>query len=83
MKVYAGAPSGGRRYLAADRGRADDYYLTEGTGIARRFTAGPGGWVVELAPLSGKHYEAWVPGSTPTPASRRAGSARMIGRSGS
>src|SRR3954453_9028472 len=65
MKVYAGAPAAARHYLTADRGRADDYYLTEGTGIARRFTAGPEGPVPELAPLPGEHYEAWVAGQDP------------------
>src|SRR3954468_16528853 len=65
MKVYAGAPASARHYLTADRGRADDYYLTEGTGIARRFTAGPDGPVTELAPLTGEHYEAWVAGQDP------------------
>ena len=39
MKVYAGAPAAARHYVEADRSRADDYYLTEGTGLARRFTA--------------------------------------------
>jgi exodeoxyribonuclease V alpha subunit len=65
MKVYAGAPAGARHYLEADRGRADDYYLAEGTGIARRFTAGPDGQVAESAPLTGEHYEAWVAGLDP------------------
>jgi exodeoxyribonuclease V alpha subunit len=59
MKVYAGAAGAARQYLEADRGRADDYYLTEGTGIARRFAAGDGR-VVELQPLAGDGYEAWV-----------------------
>src|ERR671921_334541 len=39
MKVYAGAPAAARHYVEAGRGRADDYYLTEGTGLARRYTA--------------------------------------------
>ena len=43
MKVYAGPPAAARAYLEADRGRADDYYLAEGTGLARRFTATGGG----------------------------------------
>src|ERR687893_223517 len=64
MKVYAGAPSAARHYVEAGRGRADDYYLTEGTGIARRYTAG-GGRVVELAALAGDGYEAWVAGLDP------------------
>src|SRR5918997_2853409 len=64
MKIYAGAPSAARHYVEADRGRADDYYLTEGAGIARRYTAG-GGRVAELAALAGDGYEAWVAGSDP------------------
>src|SRR5687767_6228601 len=64
MKIYAGAPSAARLYLEAGRGRADDYYLTEGTGIARRYTAG-GGRVQELAALAGDGYEAWVAGLDP------------------
>jgi exodeoxyribonuclease V alpha subunit len=64
MKVYVGAAAAARQYLEADRGRADDYYLTEGSGIARRFAAGDGP-VVELAPLAGDGYEAWVAGRDP------------------
>src|SRR3954451_18449557 len=64
MKVYAGAPVAARRYLEAGRGRADDYYLAEGTGIARRFAAADGR-AEELAPLTGNGYEAWVAGLDP------------------
>ncbi|HEX7355023.1 MAG TPA: MobF family relaxase [Mycobacteriales bacterium] len=64
MKVYAGSPAGARCYVEADRGRADDYYLAEGSGLARRYTAGDGR-VVELAPLAGEGYEAWVGGLDP------------------
>src|SRR4051812_18345197 len=64
MKIYAGAPAAARHYLEADRGRADDYYLTEGTGVARRFIA-TGGGVAELAPLTGDTYETWVAGRDP------------------
>src|SRR4051812_46936939 len=64
MKVYAGAPAAARQYVEADRGRADDYYLAEGTGIARRFTAEQGR-VAEAAPLTGDAYEAWVAGHDP------------------
>src|SRR3954449_9520039 len=64
MKVYAGPPAAARQYLEADRGRADDYYLAEGTGIARRFTATAGG-VQEQASLTGDTYEAWVAGLDP------------------
>src|SRR5881409_2836612 len=65
MKVYAGAPAAARHYVEADRGRADDYYLAEGTGVARRFTA-TDGQVLELSPLTGNSYEAWVAGRDPT-----------------
>src|SRR3712207_2213473 len=64
MKVYAGAPSAARHYVEAGRGRADDYYLTEGTGIARCYSAG-GGRVAELAALAGDGYEGWVAGLDP------------------
>ena len=40
MKVYRGAAAAARHYVEADRSRADDYYLAEGSGVAMRFTAG-------------------------------------------
>src|SRR4028119_1248536 len=61
MKGDAGPPAAARAYVEADRGRADDYYLTEGTGLARRYTA-TDGRVAELAPLAGEGYEAGVGG---------------------
>src|SRR3954467_6237519 len=64
MKVYAGSAAAARVYLEADRGRADDYYLTEGTGLARRFPA-RNGRVAERAPLAGETYETWVAGRDP------------------
>ncbi|SFT76613.1 AAA domain-containing protein [Geodermatophilus amargosae] len=64
MKIYAGAPAAARHYVEADRGRADDYYLTEGTGLARRYTA-TDGRVAELAPLAGDGYQEWVAGTDP------------------
>jgi exodeoxyribonuclease V alpha subunit len=65
VKVYRDAPAAARNYLEADRSRADDYYLAEDTGIARRFSAGPDAPVIELATLSGDGYEAWVAGLDP------------------
>jgi exodeoxyribonuclease V alpha subunit len=65
MKVYLGSPAAARAYLEADRGRADDYYLAEGAGFARRFAAA-GGRVRELAALAGDGYEAWVAGRDPS-----------------
>src|SRR5438067_13869880 len=64
MKVYAGSPAAARCYVETDRGRADDYYLAEGAGVARRFTA-TDGRVTELAPLAGEGYEASVAGCDP------------------
>src|SRR3954454_3393243 len=64
MKIYAGPPAAARQYLEADRGRADDYYLAEGAGIARRYTA-TAGQVQEQPPLTGEGYEAWVAGGDP------------------
>jgi exodeoxyribonuclease V alpha subunit len=82
MKIYAGAPSAARHYVEAGRGRADDYYLTEGTGIARRYTAG-GGRVQELSPLDGDGYEAWVAGLDPGTGRPGDGCAPTGGRCGS
>ena len=39
VKVYRGAAAAARHYVEADRGRADDYYLTEGSGIAEHYSA--------------------------------------------
>ncbi|HLM05697.1 MAG TPA: MobF family relaxase [Blastococcus sp.] len=64
MKVYVGDPAAARAYVEADRGRADDYYLAEGSGFARRFAA-TDGRVAELAPLTGDGYETWVAGRDP------------------
>jgi exodeoxyribonuclease V alpha subunit len=64
MKVYAGSPAAARQYLEVGCGRADDYYLAEGTGFARRFTATEG-HVRELPPLTGDTYETWVAGHDP------------------
>jgi exodeoxyribonuclease V alpha subunit len=41
MKTYRGAPAAARYYVEADRGRADDYYLAEGAGVAERYVASP------------------------------------------
>src|SRR6185437_7700727 len=65
MKTYRGSAAAARHYVEADRGRADDYYLAEGTGIAQRYTASPAAGVRGLGPLSGAAYEAWVAGLDP------------------
>ena len=39
MKFYRGSPAAARCYVEADRSRADDDYLAEGTGLATRYVA--------------------------------------------
>jgi conjugative relaxase-like TrwC/TraI family protein len=65
MKVYRGAPSAARNYVEADRSRADDYYLAEGTGVAERIVATSDGMVARLPAMDGDTYEAWVAGLDP------------------
>ena len=65
VKVYRGAAAAARHYVEADRSRADDYYLAEGTGIAERWTASQDGAVTCESPLTGDSYEAWVAGLHP------------------
>ena len=65
VKVYRGAASAARAYVEADRSRVDDYYLAEGSGLARRFSASPGDGVTDLGVLDGDGYEQWVAGHDP------------------
>jgi exodeoxyribonuclease V alpha subunit len=44
LKIYAGAPAAARNYVEADRGRADDYYLAEGTGWPAASWPAAGEW---------------------------------------
>ncbi len=67
MKTYTGSAAAARVYVEADRSRADDYYLAEGTGVAQRYVAAPqtaveDGGVRRMSPLSGEGYEVWVAG---------------------
>jgi len=64
LKVYRGSATAARNYVEADRSRADDYYLTEGTGIAERYIASPEG-VRAGGTLTGDGYETWVGGYDP------------------
>jgi hypothetical protein len=65
VKMYRGTAAAARNHVEADRSRADDNYLAEGTGIASRFTTGRDGRVIERASLSGDGYEGWVAGLDP------------------
>ncbi|WP_028645072.1 MobF family relaxase [Nocardioides sp. URHA0020] len=61
MKIYRGSAAAARNYVEADRSRADDYYLAEGSGLAQRLVARPG--EVQLrADMDGATYEQWVAG---------------------
>jgi exodeoxyribonuclease V alpha subunit len=65
MKTYRDSPAAARHYVEADRSRADDYYLAEGTGVAQRYVAAPGTGVRPMPALDGDGYEAWVAGVDP------------------
>ena len=65
MKTYRGSPAAARNYVENDRGRADDYYLVEGAGVAERFVASPEQAVRRAASLTGDGFEAWVAGVDP------------------
>ncbi|MEO5664521.1 MAG: MobF family relaxase [Nocardioides sp.] len=61
VKFYRGSASAARNYVEADRSRADDYYLAEGTGLATRYVATTDG-VQQARELDGATYEQWVAG---------------------
>lgn len=64
-KIYRGSASGARNYVEAERSRADDYYLAEGTGFAEGYEASAEGVVRPLAQMDSDAYEAWVAGIDP------------------
>ena len=63
--MYRGSPAAARSYVEADRGRVDDYYLAEGTGVAQRYLAAHEAGVRDGGTLTGDAYEAWVGGYDP------------------
>jgi exodeoxyribonuclease V alpha subunit len=65
LKVDRGSPAAARSYVEADRGRVDDYYLGEGTGVAQHYLACPEAGVRHGGALDGEAYEAWVGGYDP------------------
>lgn len=60
-KFYRGAARAARAYVERDRSRADDYYLAEGSGVAERLHATPGGFE-HKGTMDGDTYEQWVAG---------------------
>jgi exodeoxyribonuclease V alpha subunit len=65
VKFYRGSARAARDYVEAERGRADDYYLAEGTGFAERYSATADGQVQTMPQMNGDAYEAWVSGIDP------------------
>ena len=65
VKFYRGSAGAARNYVEAERGRADDYYLAEGTGFAERYSATADGQVRAMPQMDGDAYEAWVSGVDP------------------
>ncbi len=67
MKTYRGTPAAARAYVEADRSRADDYYLAEGSGLAMRFVVSHDQnthtvSVHRAEDMDGAVYETWVAG---------------------
>ncbi|WP_228387444.1 MULTISPECIES: MobF family relaxase [unclassified Nocardioides] len=62
VKFYRGAAAAARCYVEADRSRVDDYYLTEGTGLATHYVATPTAGAQVAGVLDGDSYERWVAG---------------------
>jgi hypothetical protein len=61
IKVCCGAAAVAGHYVEADRPRADDYYLAEGTGVAMHFNAIPDG-VERRAEMDGESDGPWAAG---------------------
>ena len=65
VKFYRGSAAAARNYVEANRSRADDYYLAEGTGLATRYVAertDTDTSVAAVGSLDGPTYERWVAG---------------------
>jgi thymidine kinase len=56
----SGGGAAARAYLEQDHARADDYYLTEGAGLADRLVVAGDGQVLVTGVLDGDGYEAWA-----------------------
>ena len=62
LKFYRGAARAARAYVELDRSRADDYYLSEGSGVAERLIATPDVGVERVGSMDGETCERWVAG---------------------
>ena len=61
IKVYRGSAAAARHYVEADRSRADDYYLIEGTGLADRFVVNSDD-LLQCPAMDSDTSERWVAG---------------------
>ena len=73
VSIYRGSAAAARNYVEADRSRADDYYLAEGTGVAERYLATPSTLIAEQAMMATPTSDGWLD-TTSTPVRRRADS---------
>ena len=80
LKMYRGSAAAARSYVEADRGRVDDYYLAEGSGLAEHYVASPAEGVLGVGTLSGEGYEAWVARLDPATGVPRGGCAETCKR---
>jgi conjugative relaxase-like TrwC/TraI family protein len=62
VKFYRGAARAARAYVERDRSRADDYYLTDGSGVALQLVASLAQPVTVARSMDGDAYEKWVAG---------------------
>ncbi len=73
--LFRGTGAAARRYLEADRSRADEYYLDAGASPAELAVVDHSGSVVEEVSLSPVAYAGWVDWVDPVTGSRWVGPA--------
>lgn len=76
--LFRGTGADAMRYVEADRSRADDYYLSDGAGIAYA-VLDASGTAVEVRPLSNEEYAGWVDWIHPD-TGERMGTPRLAGQ---
>ncbi|KAB1894062.1 relaxase domain-containing protein [Microbacterium oxydans] len=76
--LFRGTGADAMRYVEADRSRADDYYLSDGAGIAYA-VLDASGTAVKVRPLSNEEYAGWVDWIHPD-TGERMGTPRLAGQ---
>jgi conjugative relaxase-like TrwC/TraI family protein len=64
--LFRGSGAAARRYVEADRSRADDYYLGADNAVAEYATLNVSGEVTATRSLTAAEYEGWVDWTEPT-----------------